>query len=419
MREGRSDSYSPPGGINIVNVRTFLHRRAIVRVIACAFGGALLCAAGCGSTQVPDAPSNSEVIGTIAKPNVSSWNDAKGMKQLDDLWQVRMNDSFSSDFAVGPGDVLQVTVPEMEELKGREVRVSGDNTIALPVLGSIQVGGMTEQQVREAIKERLGKYMRDPEADVFVKEYQSRMVAVEGMVQKPGLYGLKSRSDTVMDVISRAGGMLENASTRVIFVPANTHSAGMPLVGVPLAASSPTSLPVRDSSAPDTGREKPERILPVSARASTFSDRPVQIPSGRQGAAIVINLSAVSHESHLDVPVRPGDVIIVPAAGQVMVKGWVQSPGAYRIVPGMTVLGAVTAAGGEMFSSSAELLRSSDTGEKIEIPVNLSNVQSGREPDVTVQSGDVVVVEKSAAGAVPYAFYEIFTKFNTGIPIMW
>jgi len=402
-----------------VNVRTFLHRRAIVRVIACAFGSALLCATGCSSTQVPDAPSNSEVIGTIAKPNVSSWNDAKGMKRLDDIWQERMNDSFSSDFAVGPGDVLQVTVPEMEELKGREVRISGDNTIALPVLGSMEIGGMTEQQVRDAIRQRLDKYVKDPEVDVFVKEYRSRMVAVEGMVQKPGLYGLTSRSDTVMDMISHAGGMLENASTRVIFVPANTHSAGKPLVGGPLAASSPTSLPVRDSSAPSTGREMPEHVLTVTAQASTFSSHAAPRPSGGQGAAIVINLSAISHESHLDVPVRPGDVIIVPAAGEVMVKGWVQNPGAYRIVPGMTVLGAVTAAGGEMFSSSAELLRSSDTGERIEMPVNLSDVQSGKEPDVTVQSGDVVVVEKSAVGAVPYMFYELFSKFNTGIPIIW
>ncbi len=399
-----------------MNLRTFFHRTAIIRVVACAFGSVLLCAAGCGSTQVQDMASNSEVIGTVSKPKVSSWNEAKGMKQLDDVWQERMNDSFSSDFAVGPGDVLQVTVPQMDELKAREIRVSGDNTIALPVLGSIQVGGMTEQQVREAIKERLGKYMRDPEVDVFVKEYQSRMVAVEGMVQKPGLYGLKSRSDTVMDVISRAGGMLENASTRVIFVPANSHDAGRPPVGAPLPPGSPASLSVRNSSGSDSGREMPEHVLPVSTHAGTFSDRPLQMPSGAQGRTIVIDLSAISHESHLDVPVRPGDVIIVPAAGQVMVKGWVQSPGAYRIVPGMTVLGAVTAAGGEMFSSSAQLLRSSDSGEKIEIPVNLSDVQSGREPDVTVQSGDVVVVEKSAVGAVPYAFYDSSASSTPGFP---
>jgi len=245
------------------------------------------------------------------------------------------------------------------------------------------------------------------------------MVAVEGMVQKPGLYGLKSRSDTVMDVISRAGGMLENASTRVIFVPADAHRAERPLVDGALGPNSRTPLSVGESSTPHTGREMPDHVLPVTAHASTFSDRTVPMPSGKHGTAIVIDLSAVSHESHLDFPVRPGDVIIIPAAGQVMVKGWVRNPGAYRIVPGMTVLGAVTAAGGEMFSSSAELLRPSNTGEKIEMPVNLSNVQSGKEPDITVQSGDVVVVEKSAAGAVPYMFYEIFNKFSAGIPIIW
>jgi len=133
----------------------------------------------------------------------------------------------------------------------------------------------------------------------------------------------------------------------------------------------------------------------------------------------VIDLTAVSHESHLDVPVRPGDVIIVPAAGQVMVKGWVQNPGAYRIVPGMTVLAAVTAAGGEMFSSSAEILRSSENGQKTETPLNLAKVQKGEEPDITVQSGDVVIVQRSVAGAVPYAVYQVFNKFSTGVPLMF
>jgi protein involved in polysaccharide export with SLBB domain len=110
-------------------------------------------------------------------------------------------------------------------------------------------------------------------------------------------------------------------------------------------------------------------------------------------------------------------VIIVPAAGEVMVKGWVQNTGAFKITPGMTVLGAVTAAGGEMFSSDAVILRAGSTAGagKIEIPVNLSAIQKGTAPDVPVQGGDVVIVKKSVAGAVPYAAYTVFQKFSTGI----
>ena len=98
-----------------------------------------------------------------------------------------------------------------------------------------------------------------------------------------------------------------------------------------------------------------------------------------------------------------------------MVQGWVRTPGAYRITSGMTVLGAVTAAGGQMFSSSATLLRAGSGGNKVEFPVDLSAVESAKGPDVQVQSGDVVLVNRSAAGAVPYMFYSLYSHFGTAV----
>jgi protein involved in polysaccharide export with SLBB domain len=130
---------------------------------------------------------------------------------------------------------------------------------------------------------------------------------------------------------------------------------------------------------------------------------------------IQIDLTSVARESQLDLPVRPGDTVIVPAAGMVMVAGWVQSPGAFHIVPGMTALGAVTAAGGALFSQTAEVLRTNATGRRSATVVNLSSVKSGQEVDVPVQAGDVVYVRRSAIGAVPYAAYTLFTKFGTGM----
>jgi protein involved in polysaccharide export with SLBB domain len=99
----------------------------------------------------------------------------------------------------------------------------------------------------------------------------------------------------------------------------------------------------------------------------------------------------------------------------VMVKGWVQSPGAYKIVPGMTVLGAVAAAGGEMFSSSVTLLRTGEYGTKETKSLNLTKIADEQEPDVKVLSGDVVVVDRSAVGFVPYVVYSLFTRLGTGI----
>jgi protein involved in polysaccharide export with SLBB domain len=81
----------------------------------------------------------------------------------------------------------------------------------------------------------------------------------------------------------------------------------------------------------------------------------------------------------------------------------------------MTTLSAVSAAGGALFSYSAEILRTAADGERTRIPVDISKVQRGEQPDVPVQSGDVVMVDRSPVGAVPYALYEVFTKFGAGM----
>jgi protein involved in polysaccharide export with SLBB domain len=98
-----------------------------------------------------------------------------------------------------------------------------------------------------------------------------------------------------------------------------------------------------------------------------------------------------------------------------MVDGWVTNPGAFRIVPGMTALSAITAAGGALFSQTAEVLRTNRDGSRRAIAVSLSKVKAGTEVDVPVEAGDVVFVRRSPVGAIPYALYEIFTKFGTGM----
>jgi protein involved in polysaccharide export with SLBB domain len=81
----------------------------------------------------------------------------------------------------------------------------------------------------------------------------------------------------------------------------------------------------------------------------------------------------------------------------------------------MTALSAVSAAGGALFSQTAEVLRTNPDGSRRSILVDLSKVKAGEEADVPVEAGDIVFVRQSAIGAVPYAFYEIFKKFGTGM----
>jgi len=133
---------------------------------------------------------------------------------------------------------------------------------------------------------------------------------------------------------------------------------------------------------------------------------------------VVIHTSGTADQRYLELPVEPGDVIIVPAAGQVTVQGWVDKGGAFPVTPGLTVLGSIAAAGGALFSSSATLLRERDNDRKLEVPMDLGKIKRGEEPDIPVQGGDVIVVERSAAGAVPYSLYFLAERIGLGVPMI-
>jgi protein involved in polysaccharide export with SLBB domain len=380
--------------------------------------GALL--VGCGTSEPPN--SDAVPISAVEVPaRAEAVPSASDDQRLEALWKQRTEETSGSDFHVGPGDVVGVSVPAIDQLKDLKVRVSASDTIALPMIGIIDVHGMTEQQVRDEISRRLEKYMYHPEVSVFGVEYQSREVAVVGAVMKPGVYTLASRSQTVLQMVSEAG-MTSNAAQKLILIPHGLDREGEATRMLALA------------QAKDTGSVKPAALAQVDRDQAAQPDssqgaEPVQdlksspssgslAPLLKTDAYVVIDLGGTSEQSHVDLPARPGDVIIIPESGNVMVQGWVANAGAYKISPGMTVLSAVAAAGGEMFSSSAEVFRT-DNGEKLTIPVDLAKAKKGQGPDPAVQSGDVVIVDRSAVGAVPYAAYFIVNKFSTGIPIMW
>jgi protein involved in polysaccharide export with SLBB domain len=349
--------------------------------------------------------------------NVAAISDpASDADRLAILRRTRLSSNTAYDFAIGPGDIIEISVPGIEDLKNRSVRVSGDNSVGLPLIGVIDVSGMTEAQLRNALTEHLRRYMRNPQIDVFVKTYRTRQIAISGAVRNPGVYTLASPSDTILEMISRAGGLTEDASPRIILIPAippqnvsseqatestDSKSASM---AHPVEVASLVTVPSPLLIQPAAAHAEPME-LPRGISASTASDF----------APVVIDVSNINSQKVLDLPARPGDVVIVPPAGQVVVQGWVQNPGAYKISSGMTALGAVGAAGGALFSKSAEILRTGSSGERIVLPVDFSDGQNGKNAALPVQAGDVLIVRRSVTGSVPYFFYLVFTKFGTGM----
>jgi polysaccharide export outer membrane protein len=334
-----------------------------------------------------------------------------GPGPLRTLWNQRKEGEEEYDFPVGVGDILHIQIAELPEYQDLTVRVGGDGAINLPLIGSMQVAGMNGDQLQNALSARISEYVTHPRVHVYVPQYHSRNVAVMGMVAKPGAYSLAGPSDSILDILGRAGGMTAGAAQKVVLFPVelNEDAAG---------AKTSTRLACADEpfNRPDSTQDVQDcRSALASSTTSTERDESSQGNSTLKGEPIVIDLTRPALAGCLDIPARPGDLVLVPASGQVGVYGWVQKPGTFDVSPGMTVLGAVTAAGGAMFSSNAEILRTASDGQRTVVPIDLSSVESGDKRDIPVEAGDLVLVRASALGLVPYTLSTIINKFGTGM----
>ena len=111
-----------------------------------------------------------------------------------------------SDYRIGPHDLLQITVFQVDELS-RTARVNSRGMISLPLIGSVMAGGRTVSELEGDIAAKLGKdLVQDPQVSVCVQEFTSQRVTVEGAVTKPGIYPLTGKT-TLLQTIALAQGL--------------------------------------------------------------------------------------------------------------------------------------------------------------------------------------------------------------------
>ena len=109
------------------------------------------------------------------------------------------------DYRIGAEDLIEVQVFGIDDLT-RTVRVNSRGFVSLPLIGNVEVGGLTALQAESLIVAKLGdKYLQDPQVSLFIKEYTSQRVTVEGAVNKPGIYPLRGQS-TLLQTLAVAGG---------------------------------------------------------------------------------------------------------------------------------------------------------------------------------------------------------------------
>ncbi|HEY3346110.1 MAG TPA: SLBB domain-containing protein [Nitrospirota bacterium] len=227
----------------------------------------------------------------------------------------------AQEYILGDGDLLKVTVYENEDLSVR-ARVSGDGTINVPLIGQMQLGGLTVGAAEKMFVERLKQgYLVDPHVSILVEEYRSRKVTILGEVAKPGLYELPGNA-SLLEIISKAGGLTDKAGSTVI-------------IKRRVAKPEPQALPEEGQSQPP-------------AQQAAQVQAPEQSAGQPDVTYISVNLSSLMDkgESAANMNVQDGDNIFVNKGGFIFVTGQVKKPGAFKFEEGTTVMKAIALAEG-------------------------------------------------------------------------
>ncbi len=241
----------------------------------------------------------------------------------------------ADDYIVGEEDVIKITIYDHPELTTTE-RVSGEGVVTLPLIGEIKVAGLTTDQMAKKIAARLSDgFIVDPNVSVFVVEFRSKKTIIMGYVNKPGIYIL-SGNTTFLELISLAGGLSKDAGDKATIKRKRSGSTGE------------------------------EGIITIDLKKLI-----------EQG------------DTSLNIPLMDGDNVFIAKAGVFYITGEIKNPAAYRYEDGITLIKAVTMAGGFTDKASAgriRIIRKVDKKEKV--------IQKA-EMDEPVLPDDIIIVPES------------------------
>jgi polysaccharide export outer membrane protein len=244
-------------------------------------------------------------------------------------------------YQVGIGDVIEVETYHEEEISG-EFTVEAAGVITFPLLGSVPVVGKTSGEIAGLLENMLEKdFYVDVQVRVNVKLFVSQPVTLLGEVQAPGTYFLEGRT-TLTELLAKSGGL------------------------------KPSAGPVLElrRTAPVGGEGTPPPMLFDTAKL-------------------------VTGEAGRDVVLQSGDVLFVSAKKIYFITGEVARPGQYEISPAMTLMQAVSQAGGAgKFASQEVEIHRGAGDEKSILPFDLARIRKGKESDPAILSGDVIFVKR-------------------------
>ena len=287
--------------------------------------------------------------------------------------------AYGAEYRLGPEDEVTVDAIGAPEINGRPYRVDPGGDVRLPLVGAVRAEGLSPSELEDSIRQRLDRYIREPQVSVAVSAFGSRPVSVLGEVGSPGLHQVEG-GRTLTETLSKAGGLKPDAG--------------------PLLTLTRRS----DQGQPELPGAKLD-------------------PSGRFWVARAdVRAITEGRAPQLDIPVAPHDVISVPRAQQAYVIGAVAHPGAFALKAreGLTVLEALAHAGGLSKHAKvkrARILSPGAAGGRREREINLKSIIAGAAEDPLLGPDDVLFVPTDSGRAAAAQLGRAALTIGTGVAI--
>ena len=294
-------------------------------------------------------------------------------REPDQSWQPASMAGMGMALPIAGGDFLEINEFHTPEFRSA-VRVAADGSVLLPLVGTIGLMGLSEQQASLRIDKALvdGGMLLHPQVSVVVVSAVGQDVSVMGEVTRPGIYsyGLHHR---LLDLIAAASGLSANAGRLVSVIHRNDPRTAYPVVLQPNFVASGVGM-----ASPDT-----------SLHSASV---------GRTGIGAQARSDAVvDHNPEL----APGDTVLVSRAGLAYVIGDVVRPGGFAVDPvqGLTVVQAISLAWGATPNAAATkaILIRDQAGGRTLTTLNLHRMIRGQDPDQPVKDRDILFVPDSAS----------------------
>jgi len=284
------------------------------------------------------------------------------------------------DYVLGPDDQISIWVADAADISGKAMNIDPGGDITLPLVGSVRAAGLTTHELETQLRARFKEYYVSPQVVVSITEFRSQPVSVIGAVNAPGVHQLRGRK-TLVEVFSMAGGVRNDAGYTVK-ITRSLEWGRIPLPGA------------KDD------------------------------PSGRYSVAelqIKDMMAATNPEGNI--LIQPHDVISVPRGELVYVIGEVGRAGGFVLTERetMSVLQALALAGGlgpQAAGQNARILRDKERGApRIEIPVNVKQILTGKAKDIQLNSEDILFIPNNVPRKVSIRIAESVLQTATGVAI--